>query len=137
MDGTYGFVYSGAIGIGMGIFTLRTGDLEGVDSGGGRYKGTVIEHQETGELEVSFSMFVPAGNFLVQGTSEQELDYTKTGLMVRTPPNFGDGEPIKFGDGAPIKVYVPPGNLTVMIKRIPDEYSHFAGGFQVTPISSQ
>ena len=129
MDGTYGFVYSGAIGIGMGIFTLRTGDLEGVDSGGGRYKGTVIEHQETGELEVSFSMFVPAGNFLVQGTSEQELDYTKTGLMVRTPPNFGDGEPIK--------VYVPPGNLTVMIKRIPDEYSHFAGGFQVTPISSQ
>ena len=129
MDGTYGFVYSGAIGIGMGIFTLRTGDLEGVDSGGGTYKGTVIEHQETGELEVSFSMFVPAGNFLVQGTSEQELDYTKTGLMVRTPPNFGDGEPIK--------VYVPPGNLTVMIKRIPDEYSHFAGGFQVTPISSQ
>jgi hypothetical protein len=129
MDGTYGFVYSGAIGIGVGIFTLRTGALEGVDSGGGRYKGTVIEHQETGELEVSFSMFVPAGTLLVQGTSEQDIHYTKAGLTVRTPP--------KFGDGKPIEVYIPPGNVTVMIKRIPDEYSNFAGGFQITPLSSQ
>jgi hypothetical protein len=123
MDGTFGFVYSGATGIGAGAFTVESGVLSGVDTGGGKYAGTVRQDPRTGELIIEFSMFVPAGIFLVQGTSEQDLPYTKGGLTLRTPPDYGDGRPLT--------VHVPPGDVVVMIKRVPDEFRHFARGCRV------
>jgi hypothetical protein len=40
IDGTYGFVYSGVNGLGVGIFTVLGERFEGVDFVGGRYIGT-------------------------------------------------------------------------------------------------
>jgi hypothetical protein len=40
IDGTYGFVYSGVNGLGVGIFTVLGERFEGVDFVGGRYTGT-------------------------------------------------------------------------------------------------
>jgi hypothetical protein len=44
VDGTYGFVYSGAFGVGIGVFTIRSGRFTGADSGGCEYRGTISEN---------------------------------------------------------------------------------------------
>ena len=79
----------------------------------------------TGNLVVSFEMFVPAGIFLVQGTSPLDVDSTRA-RTITIPPDFGDGEPISID--------LPPGILRLMIKRIPDDYARFASGFTITPV---
>jgi hypothetical protein len=113
----------------MGIFRVNGTALVGVDMGGAKYRGQVVEDTATGEIDLSFEMTVPADVFLVQGTSPMEVPYTKTGA-VKVPPAFGDGKPFE--------IYFAPGSVTMMVKRIPDEYSAFADGITVSvqPISS-
>jgi hypothetical protein len=120
MNGTYSFVYSGPTGVGLGIFRITDTKLVGVDLGGVRYRGEVIEDPEG--IDLSIEMTVPTGVFLVQGVSPQDLPYTKL-LSFRTPPNFGDGEPFK--------AYTPPATVTLMIKRISDDYAAYADGVVV------
>jgi hypothetical protein len=122
MDGTYGFTYCGFEGIGMGIFRVAGSELVGVDIAGGRYQGIVAVDKTTGEIDLSFNMSVPAGVFLVQGTSPMDVPYLKS-ARVKTPPAFGDGKPFE--------VYVAPGTITLMVKRISDEYAPFADGISV------
>ena len=43
IDGTYGFVYCGAIGMGFGVFTVAEGQVKGRDYAGGKYSGTAKE----------------------------------------------------------------------------------------------
>lgn len=124
MDGTYGFVYSGVAGVGIGVFTVKDGVLNGSDGGKTNYKGTVAVEDVTGNLVVSFDMFVPAGIFLVQGTSPLETDSSRS-RTITMPPDFGDGKPVT--------VELPPGMVTLMVKKIPDDYSQFAAGFTITP----
>jgi hypothetical protein len=128
-DGTYGFVYSGAIGVGIGVFVIKNSMLNGADLAGGRYRGSVTDDPQTKGLRVVFDMFVPAGTFLVQNASPQELSYTKKDISVLFPQGFDNGEPTK--------IYVPPGYVTLMINRIPDENSIYASGvhFTMTPVS--
>jgi hypothetical protein len=123
MDGTYGFVYCGHIGVGMGVFTIADSDLVGVDFAGARYRGRVTPDKKTGLVDLSFEMAVPPGISLVQGTSPQELPYTKK-ASVKVAPNFADGKPFE--------VYVAPGPVTMMVRRIPDDYAYLAGGFTLT-----
>jgi len=122
MKGTYAFVYGGYIGVGIGVFRVAGSDFVGADHAGCKYRGTVSKDLETGEITVSFDMFVPAGMLLVQGTSPLEFDTTKTGSFT-APPDFGEGEPFK--------VYIEPGYINLMVKRIPDEYSTRADGIGV------
>src|ERR1700730_16275662 len=68
--------------------------LVGVDLAGGRYRGTVVEDENTGEIELTFDMSVPAGMFLVQGTSPLDVTYSKH-ATVKTPASFGDGKPFE------------------------------------------
>jgi hypothetical protein len=124
MNGTYSFVYSGAVGVGMGFFVIKDNVLTGADIGGGRYHGDVTENQETGGFNVLFDMFVPAGMVLAQNSAPQEIDLMKTEISLQFKPDFDNGEPIK--------VYISPGDVTLMIKRIPDEYSVYAYGVSVT-----
>lgn len=123
MDGTYGFVYCSHISVGMGIFKITNSALTGVDLAGSRYRGHVVEDDATGEIDLSFEMTVPAGVMLVQGTSAQDITYTKS-ARVKVPRDFGDGRPFE--------VYVAPGPVTMMVKRIPDEWSTYADGITVT-----
>jgi len=127
MDGTYGFVYSGAIGVGIGAFTIKNGVMRGSDGGNFNYRGTVSS-DISGQLVIEFDMFVPAGVFLVQGNSPLEWDSTRSPPKITMPPEFGDGQPVT--------VDIPPGQVTLMVKRIPDDYAVFAAGFNISPISS-
>jgi hypothetical protein len=82
MNGTYGFAYSGSIGIGIGVFRIDGNDLIGADVMGGTYRGTASKDPTTGEITVSFGMFVPAGVFLVQGHIAVGLRFQETGDIV-------------------------------------------------------
>jgi hypothetical protein len=122
IDGVYAFVYGSYIGLGFGVFRIADGELVGADFGGATYRGRVVEDAATREIDMSFEMHVPAGVPLVQGTSAQDLPYTKI-VAGRVPPAFGDGEPFKLE--------VPPGVITLMVRRIPDELSALADGMVV------
>src|SRR5579863_3874974 len=128
MNGTYGFVFSSSAGVGIGVFRINDSVLIGVDLAGARYRGRVTEDATTGEIDLSFDMTVPAGVFLVQGTSPQDIPYTKS-ASVTVPPDFGDGKPFE--------VYIAPASANLMVKRIPDEFAGCADGVtvSVTPLS--
>jgi hypothetical protein len=123
LDGTYGFVYCGAIGVGMGVFRVADSALKGIDIAGARYRGNVTEDGDSGKIRLDFEMAVPVGVALVQGTSPQDIPYTKSASVT---VDHG------FGDGKPFEVYVPPGTVTMMVKRIPDEYGWVADGISIS-----
>jgi hypothetical protein len=60
------------------------------------------------------SQEVPPGVELAQGTAAQELPHTRH-FDTLLPPDFGDGKPQEISS--------PPGLVTVMIKRIRDEFA--------------
>lgn len=107
IDGTYGFVYCGAEDIGIGVFIVREGSVTGRDYGGGAYHGTAAENSD-GTIDLRLSFQVPAGVTLVQGTTAQEIPYTK--IIEGTYPAL-------FGDGTPVDASNPP--VKVMVKKLP------------------
>jgi hypothetical protein len=115
-DGTYGFVYCGANGLGVGVFTVQNERFEGTDYGGSRYIGTAKETSD-GRIVLSFHLEVPAGVSLVQGTAPQEAPHSKR-ITQTLPPNFGDGKPQE--------IQLPPGTVTAMIRRVSDEFASVA-----------
>jgi hypothetical protein len=113
IDGTYGFVYCGVNGLGVGVFTVTNQRFEGSDYGGIRYSGTAKENPDgTIALEIKFD--VPAGAELVQGTAAQDVPHGRQ-IKAILPPNFGDGRPQEIPS--------PPGAVTVMVKRVPDAFA--------------
>lgn len=123
-DGTYGIAYCGEVGVGAGVFNIKDRILRGLDLGGSRYEGVVSDDPSTGGFEFAFSMFIPMGVFFVQGTSPQELPHMRSGITVAMPSDFGNGEPIKLT--------VPPGDVTVMISKISDDYAPWAFAEKIT-----
>jgi hypothetical protein len=113
IDGTYGFVYCGSNGLGVGVFCVRGDRFEGLDYAGGRYEGTAVED--------------PHGNIRLQLTFEgpSDMGLVKGG----TPPNAPLRREIRqimprdFGDGRPIEIISGSRTVTVMVKRIPDEFA--------------
>ena len=59
----------------------------------------------------------------------QDLRYTRS-FSAKAPPNFGDGEPFKVG--------VPPSTVTLMVRRVPDDFAPYADGVivDIRPIKS-
>jgi hypothetical protein len=107
IDGVYGFVYCGAVDLGIGAFIIENGNVRGRDYGGLNYSGTAVENpDETITLKVVYH--VPAGGILVQGVTPQEVPYDKI-----IEQNF----PRLFNDGRPVSTASPP--VTVMIRRLP------------------
>jgi hypothetical protein len=113
LDGTYGWVYCGAIGIGIGVFTVADGEVKGRDYGGGKYSGTAKERPD-GRIILTLAFEVQPGVGLVTGAAAQEVPHTRY-IDAELPPNFGDG--------APQQIAAPPGVVTVMIKPIPDDFA--------------
>jgi hypothetical protein len=117
IDGnTYGFVYCGANGVGIGAFTISGERFRGTDMAGGRYDGTARENPD-GSIDLNIEFDVMPGETLVQGTAPQEVPHRRR-VSQTLPPQFGDGEPLKLQS--------PPGTLTIMVKRIPDEWARAA-----------
>ena len=112
LDGTYGFVYCGTAGVGVGIFNLTGDQIIGCDYGGGRYTGTAIE-DSTGSITVDATVHIAPAVLLVQGAAAHDISYSRR-LRHLFPP--------LFGDGSPQQIDVSPGTVTVMVKRIADEF---------------
>jgi hypothetical protein len=122
IDGIYGFVYSGANGLGIGVFRLKDGQIVGHDYARGSYNGAATANAD-GSIDLELTMQVPAGGELVQGTAAQDIPYQRQ-IKHRFPPGFGDGEPVR--------VQMPPGEIIVMVKRIPDGFEEAAtNGFTI------
>src|SRR5262245_55408411 len=115
IDGTYGFVYCGNRGLGIGVFLIEAQRIEGRDFAGGSYKGTAVQDGK-GNIQLDVQMLVPAGVEMAQGTPPQGLRQTRH-IHGTFPPAFGDGEPqmVEFA-----------GPVTVMVKRIPDKNATIA-----------
>jgi hypothetical protein len=110
IDGTYGFVYCGNRGLGIGVFLVEGQRIEGRDFAGGRYMGAAVQDGK-GNIQLDVQMQVPAGVEMAQGTAAQDLPHTRH-IHWMFPPAFGDGEPqmVEFA-----------GPVTVMVKRISDK----------------
>ena len=108
IDGTYGFVYCGNRGFGIGVFLVEGQRVEGRDFAGGRYMGTAVQDGK-GNIQLDVQMQVPA--LMAQGTATQDLPHTRH-IHWMFPPAFGDGEPqmVEFA-----------GPVAVMVKRISDK----------------
>ncbi len=116
-DGTYGFVYCGPTGLGIGVFTIRLGAVIGFDSGQVTYHGTATELPD-GRIDLNHQMRIPPATPSVTGTSPQDVAH-----QWQIEHRF----PVKYGDGEPDKIFTAPGGpLTLMIKRIPDEFAGVA-----------
>jgi hypothetical protein len=115
IDGTYGFVYCGNRGFGIGVFSINGGHIEGRDFAGSSYKGTAVQ-DGGGNIVLDVQMLVPSGVVLAQGNAPQGLSHRRE-ISWTFPPAFGDGEPqmVEFA-----------GPVMVMVKRIPDENAAIA-----------
>jgi hypothetical protein len=113
IDGTYAFVYSGVNGLGVGIFTVLGEKFEGVDFVGGRYTGTARENRD-GTISISIDFDIKPGMAVVQGTAPQDLPHRR-----HIEHEMPDG----FGNGRPVEIPSPPGSVTVMVKRVPDDWA--------------
>ena len=109
MDGTYGFVYCGNRGLGIGVFLIEGQHIEGRDFAGGIYKGTAVKDGK-GNIEIDVQMHVPAGVETAEVTAPQDLPHTRH-IHWTFPPAFGDGEPLMVEFAGPV---------TVLVKKIPD-----------------
>jgi hypothetical protein len=120
--GTYGFVYCGNTGVGIGVFSINSGgEVTGCDLAGGRYRGNAHK-QANGEVLFDVVFVVAPDIETVQGTGPQDEQYTRP-IRHTFAGNFGDGAPQNL---------LLPGQVTAMIKRIPDEYAAAAvHGFTV------
>jgi hypothetical protein len=123
-DGTYSFVYCGEIGVGLGVITIQNNILKGADVTGGRYSGVVSERPNAAGYRVVYDMFVPANVFLVQGTASQDVPHKRDDITLDLPPDFDNGEPISL--------IVPPGKITLMVRKISDEFAWYASGVKMT-----
>ena len=109
IDGTYGFVYCGNRGLGIGVLSINGDRIQGRDFAGCSYTGTA-GRDGNGNVQLDVQMQVPAGVKLVSGTAPQDLPHTRQ-IHWTLPPGIGDGEPqmVEF-----------VGPVTVMVKKIPD-----------------
>ena len=55
-----------------------------------------------------------SGIALVQGTAAQQLPYRR---------HIEHEMPAGFGNGRAVEIPAPPGSVTVMVKRVPDDYA--------------
>jgi hypothetical protein len=113
IDGTYGFVYCGSSGLGVGVFCVRGDRFEGLDYAGGRYEGTAVEDQH-GNIHLRLTFEGPAGMVPVPGTMPQDARLRRELRQIW---------PREFGNGRPIDIISRSTTVTVMVKRIPDEFA--------------
>ena len=114
IEGTYGFVYCSANGFGMGVFTIKGEQFVGIHSGGVNYDGTAKE-QEDGSIVLDVQLTVPPELETVQSKPSQGPPPARQ-FLTTLPPAFGDGKPQEISS--------VPGNVTVMIRQVRDDFLH-------------
>jgi hypothetical protein len=113
IEGTFGFVYCSVNGFGMGVFTIKGEQFIGVDSGGVNYDGTAKE-QEDGSIVLDV-VLVPPELETALSRASQRPPHTRQ-FVTKLPPAFGNGKPQEITS--------VPGNVTVMIRQVRDDFLH-------------
>jgi hypothetical protein len=98
----------------MGVFTIKGEMFIGVDTGGVNYDGTAKE-QEDGSIVLDVRLNVPPELETAQSRASPDLPHTRH-FVTTLPPAFGDGKPQEISSVA--------GNVTVMIRRLRDDFLH-------------
>jgi hypothetical protein len=123
IDGTWGFIYWGDAGLGIGVIVIRGRNLIGSDNWV-TYCGTVDEDPASGELVVQVDMDIPAGVWLVGGAGAMDVP-SKRSQSFRLPA--------RLGDSTPIEVPIRPGKTMAVFRPVPEEWAAYATGFQLVP----
>lgn len=110
LDGIYAMYFIGKAGTGHGVFVIQNGVLAGADAVGGVLDGT-YRHTDTGTLDVSITMTVPPGTWLVTGAVADRTPLTQE-IRATIPVDLGNGQPIGFT--------LPTGPVNVIFKRLRD-----------------
>jgi hypothetical protein len=122
LDGTWGFVFAGVLGIGIGGMVVKDGKFHGADSGGVKYRGTIERVPGTDRVKLDFDMDVPPDIMLVGGGSAQELPM-KRHQSFELPANFVDG--------IPVDLPLHGAKATGMFRPIDDAWAPLADGFTI------
>ncbi|HUK07672.1 MAG TPA: hypothetical protein VLX09_07375 [Stellaceae bacterium] len=88
-DGTWGFVYCGFEGVGIGVVDVKNGRFRGRDIANGIYEGTITEGAN-GQWRLDFDMHQPPGAILVQGTSPSPFAMTRSHRSVEVPAQMDE-----------------------------------------------
>ena len=94
IEGTYGFVYGAANGLGVGVFKIEGQKFDGVDYVGGQYSGTAHENDD-GTIAPEIEFDVKPGMTLVQGTAPQDLPYRRR-IAQNLAAGSGYGRPFEL-----------------------------------------
>jgi hypothetical protein len=94
-----------------GVFTIKGEQFIGVDSSGVNYDGTAKE-QEDGSIVLDVKLNVSPELETAQSRASQYNRHFLTTL------------PSAFGDGKPQGISSVPGNVTVMIRQVRDDFLH-------------
>jgi hypothetical protein len=98
----------------MGVFTIKGEQFIGVDSGGVNYDGTAKE-QKDGLITLDVKLNVPSELETAQSRASQRPPHTRQ-FVTTLPPAFGNGKPQEIAS--------VPGNVTVMIRQVRDDFLH-------------
>jgi hypothetical protein len=108
LDGIYSITFRGRADWGMGMIILQHGSITGADAMGALYDGSYID--SGANLEIRFTMTVPPGVALVQGTPAQPKAYSIS--TEATVPKTA------FAEGHPVLLQLPPGPVNVIFRRL-------------------
>ena len=110
MNGIYTMYFTGLTGSGHAVFVLKDGVIVGADATGVVLDGTYKDAGE-GNLDISVTLKVPAGTWLVTGATAGRDPLTQQ-ITATLPENLGNGRSIG--------VQTPTGPVNVVFKRLRD-----------------
>ena len=108
LDGIYSIIFRGRADWGNGMMILQRGVITGADAHGVLYDGSYAEVGT--DLHVDFTMTVPPGVTLVQGTPAQAEQYTISARTILPTRALDTGEPVLME--------LPPGPVNVISRRL-------------------
>jgi hypothetical protein len=108
LDGIYSLMFRGHAGFGAGMIILQNGVITGADAQGALYDGSYVELGT--DLRMDFTITVPPGVTLVQGTPAKPEQYTISDRTIFPRRALDSGEPVLMD--------LPPGPVNVIFRRL-------------------
>ncbi len=115
-DGIYSIAATAESGASILVLRIENGTIQGNDTSGSRYRGTIAQQDDDGSLSVSLDVTFPAGTFGIWGTSPAETFQTRRFDAV-VPGSF-------FSDRIPFTL--PRYDMTLTAVRVSDDIGFLA-----------
>ena len=116
LNGVYSVVASAMAGSSLGVIEIRAGQIRGNDNAGAQYSGTAAQLDD-GSVAMSIAMETPPGVFHIWSGADTETFQSRQIALTLPKASFEDGQPYEL----------PGMGLTVIFRRIPDDFAVFAG----------